>query len=100
VRRTPAGHTALAGHRTPAPVPGGTASRAAVAGPPGPTLPTSSDPEETPVSAKNLMDGLTAYANPEELASTAVAAQEQASVTISLISLISPVTISIYETTQ
>jgi hypothetical protein len=52
------------------------------------------------VSAKNLMDGLTAYANPEELASTAVAAQEQASVTISLISLISPVTISIYETTQ
>jgi hypothetical protein len=41
------------------------------------------------VSAKNLMDGLTAYADPEELAATAVQAQEQDSVliTVSLLTI-------------
>jgi hypothetical protein len=37
------------------------------------------------MSAKNLMDGLTAYADPEELASTAVQAQEQKSIILSII---------------
>jgi hypothetical protein len=48
------------------------------------------------MSANNLMDGLTTYASPEELAATAVAAQEQESI---LLSIISFATVSIVSAT-
>jgi hypothetical protein len=48
------------------------------------------------MSAKNLMDGLTAYTDPEELAASSVAAQEQQSLTLSI--LVSLITISSTET--
>ena len=49
------------------------------------------------MSAKNLMAGLTAYTDPEELAATAVQAQEQQSATIS-ISIVVSVSILYTET--
>jgi hypothetical protein len=50
------------------------------------------------MSARNLMDGLTTYTNPEELAATSVAAQEQQSTATISISVVVSVSILYTET--